>query len=145
MRGALEGFGLMEHTSDSEQCLLSRSEHTEQEKIEAMWRAESVQSLAWCLEIVDLDPFRRCDDNLAFNFPPPFEDPNPFILRASLRPFDEIYQQCDLHYRLHWAARNARLTGAVSSLHEGLIMERRRGIDWTAGVEPDWDEVPMDT
>lgn len=137
--------GLIEYASTNEKDLLGRTQHTEQEKINAGWLAECVQSLAWCMRLVELDPFRRCDDDLASHFPRPFVDPSAFIEAAQLRPFEEIYQQADLHYRLHWAARNARLLGEHSALSEELIMERRKPLDWVIGVEGDWDEVPLDT
>jgi hypothetical protein len=145
LRASLEEFGLFKHASAGEHDLLSRSEHTQQQKLNAIWLVECVQSLAWCLGLVELDPFQRCDDDLASHFPRPFTDPREFISQASLRPLDEIYQQADLHYRLHWAARNARLMGQQSRLEEGLISERRKALDWVIGAEADWDENPLDT
>lgn len=141
----LKDIGLIEKASENERILLSKSSHTEQEKINASWLTESVQSLAWCLGLVDLDPYRSCDDNLATHFPDPFTDPSDFISSSKLRPFDEIYEQADLHYRLHWAARNIRLTGGECKVEEGFIRERRKPLDWVIGVESDWDEVPLDT
>ncbi len=141
----LTDIGLIVYASSKERDLLAQANHTEQERTNVGWLAECVQSLAWCLGLVELDPFRGCDDNLASHFPRPFVDPSEFIATAKLRPFDEIYQQADLHYRLHWAARNSRLTGAPCSVSEELIMERRKPLDWVIGVEEDWDEVPGDT
>jgi hypothetical protein len=145
LKVSLGEFGLFEHASVKEQDLLSKSQHTQQEKVNVTWLTECVQSLAWCLRLVELDPFQRCDDDLASHFPRPFSDPRGFISEATLRPIEEIYQQVDLHYRLHWAARNARLRGHRSIADEGLISERRKALDWVIGVEADWDEVPLDT
>lgn len=145
LKASLDGSGLYGHASAHERALLSRSEHTSQEKVEAMWLTECVQSLAWCLGLVELNPFQRCDDDLASHFPRPFTDPTGFISTASLRPIDEIYQQVDLHYRLHWAAGNARLMGRLSTVDEGLISERRKALDWVIGAERDWDAIPLDT
>ena len=141
----LQAVGLIGYASSKERSLLGRTDHTEQEKINAGWLAECIQGLAWCLGLVELDPFRRSDDGLASHFPRPFVDASKFIAKAKLRPFDEIYQQADLHYRLHWAARNSRLTGIACAVSEDLIMERRKALDWVIGVEADWDEVPGDT
>lgn len=141
----LEEIGLLQYASNKERRLLGSATHTEQEKIDATWLTECVQSLAWCLGLTELDPFRQCDDSLASNFPQPFVDPSDFIASAKLRPFNEIYQQADLHYRLHWAARNARLNGTKCKVEEGFIGERRKPLDWVIGVEGDWDEVPLDT
>ena len=95
--------------------------------------------------LIELDCLRPCDDDLASKFPKPFTDPTEFIKSAQLRPFSEIYQQADIHYRLHWAARNAGLSGSSFPVSESLIRERRRALDWVIGVEADWDEMPSDT
>lgn len=145
LKTALEEFALFERASAREQEMLGRSGHSQQEKINATWLTECVQTLAWCVGLVELDPFRRCDDDLASHFPRPFTDPRQFISGATRRPLEEIYQQADLHYRLHWAARNARLTGHNCPVDEGLISERRKALDWVIGVEQDWDEIPLDT
>ena len=125
--------------------LLSKAEYTQQEKVNAVWLVECVQGLAWCLSLVELDPFKHCDDNLASHFPQPFGNPSKFISQAKLRPLGEIFQQVDLHYRLHWAARNARLRGRSCKIAEGFISERRKALDWAIGVELDWDRVPLNT
>ena len=145
LKGLLEEFDLYQFASPGEQDLLSRHEHTGQERVNATWLTECVQSLAWCLGLVDLDPFRRCDDDLASHLPPPAADPRDFISKATLRSFDEIYQQADLHYRLHWAARNARLMRHHCRVSEGLIGERRKALDWVVGVAANWDEIPDST
>ncbi len=146
LKSALEEFGLFEQASEKERELLSRSRYSQQEKINATWQTECVQSLAWCLGLIEeLNPFRRCNDDLADNFPPPFSDPAGFIAEAALRPIEEIYQQVDLHYRLHWAARNARLLGRSGGVEEELISERRKALDWVIGVGSNWDEIPLDT
>ena len=109
IREAITRFGLMDDTSAHERDLLSRDEHTEQEKIDAQWLEECMQSFAWCLRLDVLEPLRYCDEDLSSKFPAPFTDPWEFINSVTLRPFAEIYRQADLHYRLHWAARHASL------------------------------------
>jgi hypothetical protein len=141
----LKDIGLLSYASSKERQLLGREKHSEQEQINAGWIAECVQSLAWCMGLVELNPFCGCDENLASHIPRPFVDPSEFIAGAELRPFEEMYQQADLHYRLHWAARNASLTGTPCAVSEELIMERRKPLDWVIGVEEDWDKVPGDT
>jgi hypothetical protein len=142
---AVNRWGLMPYASAIESDMFSRSTHTDQEKINATWLVESLQSFAWCLGLADLEVFQHCDDNLASRFPAPYADPSEFVSTAALRPFEEIYRQADLHYRLHWEARNAQLTGAHFPVSEGFVRERRKALDWVIGVEPDWDEVPGDT
>ena len=145
LREAAETWGLMDFASAHERDMLSRTTHTEQERINATWQVECLQSFAWCLGLAELEPLRQCDEDLVNKFPLPYTDPTDFIASATLRPFAEIYSQADLHYRLHWAARNARLTGVSFRVSEGFVQERRKALDWVIGVEADWDEVPSDT
>jgi hypothetical protein len=142
---ALGRWELLPYASDEEVRLLTSQTHTDQEKINLTWQTECMQSFAWCLGLSELDCFRHCDDDLASRFPDPFADPSGFIATASLRPFDEIYRMADLHYRLHWAARQSRLMAGDFPISEGFVRERRKALDWVIGVEPDWDEVPSDT
>lgn len=142
---SLADVGLADDASQEERKLLSRRDHSSPERVDASWLIECIQALAWCLRIADLDPVEPCDADIFHHFPKIFEDPSKFIGGATIRPIDEIYAQADLHYRLHWAARNARLTGSESSLHEGRIGERRRALDWVIGVEENWDEISGDT
>jgi len=137
--------GLIEHASAKEQALLAKSNHTEEEKADATWLAESVQGLAWCMGLLELDPFRGCNHNLASRFPKPFVDHSEFVNSATIRSFDDIYEQADLHYQLHWAVRNARLTGSACGVNEWVARKRRKSLDWVIGVEPDWAQLPLDT
>ena len=142
---AVTRFGLMSFASAHERDLFGRKKNSKQERIDATWLTECMQSFAWCLSLAELDVFKHCDDDLASLFPEPYTDPSTFISSAALRPFEEIYRQADIHYRLHWAARNCRHSGAKFPVSESIIRERRRALDWVIGVELDWDEVPSDT
>ena len=145
LREALIKYELLEYASDHESEMLSRRVATAQEKIDAEWLVECMQSFAWCLGLADLNLLQHCDDDLTSCYPTPHEDPSAFIDASELRPFTEIYRQADLHYRLHWAARNARLNGDDFPVSESIIRERRRALDWVIGVEDNWDDVPSDT
>ena len=143
---AVSRWGLLPFASAEEIRLLTTETPTKQEKINATWLTECMQSFAWCLGLAELDCFRHCDDDLASRFPEPYTaDPSSFIETATLRPFEEIYRMADLHYRLHWAARHSRLMAGKFPISEGFVRERRKALDWVIGVEPDWDEVPSDT
>ncbi len=140
----LAEYNLMPFVSGYEKRLLESDSIQEQDEINMTWLSEAAQSLAWCLGLVGLDHFKHCDDDLAEKIP--FKvDPGEFITNSSLRPVAEIQQQVDLLYRLHWYAKNCRLTGIECELSESIISERRKAIDWAYGVEEDWDEVPADT
>lgn len=140
----IQKYGLEHFVSKREQRLLNDEVLGDQDKVDMSWQTECAQALAWCIGLVELNHFQHCDDDLAQKIP--FKtDPSDFIRCAKLRPIIEIQEQSDLLYRMHWYARNCRLNGRDCDLSESIISERRKAIDWTYGVEEDWDKVPMDT
>lgn len=145
LRKPLEEFGLMDDVSADERRLLLAKSYTRQETIDAQWKMENIQAFGWCLGLTELDPLQRSDGSVAAHLPRPFGNPSAFIDGAALRPVSEIMQEADFYYRLHWAARNAELHGEESAIELSVIQERRKALDWTLGVESDWDEMPMDT
>jgi hypothetical protein len=144
VQNQLEKWNLYNYASDLEKALLTKTSFTQQEKVNATWLPECIQSFAWGLGLVELGHFKHCDDNLVEHFPI-LKDPDAFIQGAALRPFSEIYFQSDLHYRLHWASRDGRLHKEAATLDEGLIRERRKAMDWMIGVSDDWDDMHSDT
>jgi len=140
----LKKFNLWSYVSNYEKTLLESEKISEQDIINMEWLSESAQALAWSIGIVELDHFKHCDDDLAMKIP--FNiDPTNFITSAHLRPIEEIQEQSDLLYRMHWYTRNCKLTEADCVLSASIITERRKAIDWIYGVEEDWDEIPLDT
>ena len=140
----IEKLELRDTLGSKERAILASEALTEQQKIDFGWLAEGAQVLAWSLGLAELDHFRQCDDDLASKAP--FKaDAGPFVASAHLLPLSAIQRQADLLYRMHWATVDARLTGVECPLHEGLIRERRRAIDWVYGVVEDWDDIPLDT
>jgi len=142
--GYLRDFGLWKHVSDYEKSLLVTVEISEQDRINMEWMTECIQALGWAIYLVELDPFKHCDDDLASKIPY-MENPSDFINSACLRPIEEIQEQSDLYYRLNWYTKKCRREDKEGLLSWGIILERRKAIDWLYGVEQDWDEVPLDT
>lgn len=140
----LQKYGLMSFVSEREKRLLREEVLSDQDEVDMSWQSECAQALAWCIGLVELDHFQHCDEELAEKLP--FKkDPSDFIQSAKLRSIAEIQEQSDLLYRMHWYARNCRLTGRDCELSESIVSERRKAIDWAYGVEENWDEVPLDT
>ena len=140
----IERFKLWSSVTRREAALFERPSLNDQERVDCTWLVEAIQALAWSLGLVEMDHRRLADDDLSqrLKFQ---QDPKALIACATLRPIQEIQQQCDRLYRLHWYARNSRLVGKETIISESVVRERRRALDWTYGVEPDWDEVPGDT
>ncbi len=137
-------YSLWDWVSPSERELLNVEEVADEDKNECSWLAESAQALAWALGIVGLDAQSTCDDDLATKIP--FKtNPAPFIESARLRSIDEIQEQVDLHYRLHWWLRQCEMSGVETKFNYGAIVKRRQALDWLYGVAVEWDDISLDT
>lgn len=143
-RKHLETFDLWQSLAQSERDFIERAFLSEQDKSIFGWLVESVQFLAWALRLAELDHFRHCDDTLASLFP--FKtSPGPFIQSAQLRASDEIRQESDTLYMLHWSAVESKLSGRDTRIVLPLVSYRRHAADWIIGTAAEWDEVPLDT
>ena len=93
-----------------------------------------------------LDHFKECSEALASYFPRAGTDPSDFIFRATLRPVEELLQEADTLYMLHWRTVENNLMGAPDA-HVVLprVSFRRHAADWVVGVAEAWEDVPMDT
>ncbi|MFA5793679.1 MAG: DUF4272 domain-containing protein [Candidatus Brocadiia bacterium] len=125
-------------------CLKNPGSITKQDKTNFMWLAECVYAFAWCLKIVELDCTKTCPDNLA-DLTVPGHTPDEFMKNKEMRSLEEIQQEADFHYCLHWYEQQCRIDGKKGLVGEGVIWERRRALDWTIGVSNDWDDMPSDT
>lgn len=140
----IKRYDLWNSLSPLETKLLSSKSISDEQQAKISLLCESIQAFAWCLNLVEMDNFRHCDDDLASNFPLDAE-PRDFISLSKRRPISEIQKQADLLYRLHWYSRQARLTGKSAQVNEGVIENRRRAIDWTYGTAKNWDDISLDT
>jgi hypothetical protein len=64
---------------------------------------------------------------------------------AQLRALDEIRQECDTLYMLHWSAVESHLSGQKTRIALPIVSYRRHAAEWIAGTADEWDEVPLDT
>jgi len=119
-------------------------------KAQMFWQIEGVWVLSWSVGAMpELDlTARHAPDNLVRALPdlPKDESAAEFRKRAKLRPAEEVLAKCDLAYCLHWALREASLTGkqAKRAPAYDAVYERRKALEWLLCDEP-WDDVPMDT
>jgi hypothetical protein len=112
-------------------------------QVEGMW------ALAWALGIVPrLDFDKGCDDSFVTMLPnlKVGEKSDTLRSKVKLRSIDEVFSACDLAYCLHWAVRQAYLSGGGSAgkVPPYVIEERRRALEWLLSSEQ-WDEVALDT
>lgn len=135
--------------SQKESDFLLNSSPAQDEIINFSWRYEALNLLLWALGFLDdlALPTKICDvpkiARIMIN-----KRNEDFISNAHLRSNLEILDALDLHYRLHWAARQANLDkkDVPANLNIGVIKERHYALNWLIRFEDnDWDEVDTPT
>lgn len=103
------------------------------------WAVGLERSFSW-EEAVD-DGFVRRLPNLKTK-----EPLTHFRTRAQLRTANEIAQEADYGYCLHWTIRDAASRDAQqgSSIEEYVVGERRRALEWLMGRDA-WYDISLDT
>lgn len=113
------------------------------------WCYEGVYALAWAVGAIDKLPFPGaiCDVDLIAQKLLKLGTGG-LLSSASLRPVADILDCLDLHQRLHWIARQARIDKqeAPGGLVPGVIQERHRALNWLVQFgNSDWDDVDTPT
>ncbi|CAM4520882.1 MAG: DUF4272 domain-containing protein [Paenibacillus macerans] len=148
--GLLDQFGVADELTEAERELLEQAEPARQDAINLTWQYEAYWALLWALGVVDsLDfPDHTCDCDFAIKAVSSCGGFAEFLERTSLRRPEEILDEADRIYRLHWACVNDRIQGRepAGGLIESVVMERRRGLFWMIGHRNEaWDDISMDT
>lgn len=93
-------------------------------------------------------PREICDCHYAIKLVSDCSSFNEFYQKTKLRNAEEILDEADLIYRLHWACVHDRINAreATAGMHESIVIERRRGLFWLINYKnEDWDCISMDT
>lgn len=137
--------------SPQENYIYEKAELAPQEQTNAIWRYESLNVLMWVLGFLDslAYPSQICDvpvivDHILNQSRQDFE------ARATVRSKEEILDETDLVYRMHWACVQARLKGQEpgGELNPSVIYERHYALNWLCAHRDDntqWDDVTTDT
>jgi hypothetical protein len=136
--------------SPDEAQFLTVQEPTQEQMVDATWRAEALWVLLWSLDRVrDLEyPSDLCDlEALQDALPPIGESTAAFVEGAEPRAPAEILDAADLIYRTHWAVRDAQLKGLEppAQLNPSVVMERHYALNWLVYYADEWDEITTDT
>lgn len=118
---------------------------TEQQRIDANWRYESLHVLLWSLGFVDTLEYPDHMCNVAADVRIIHDlTETQFRQKAVLRSKKEILDQRDLALRLNWACVSARLKEqpAPGNLDKGVVFERHYALNWlTSYARQAWDDV----
>lgn len=142
-------FDVADVFTPEEMAFLQNEAPTRDERAKYSWAFENVEVLLWAVglreelghpgEVCDIDAIA---DTLLSN--------GSFGLRrrAELRSQEEIMDQADLIYRMHWALRQAQIEGEAppAGMVWDVVFERHYALNWLIGyMDQPWDEVSTDT
>jgi hypothetical protein len=135
--------------SDAERAFLAQAAPSEQEVTQFLWRYEGILVLQWALGLQDSLPFADaiCDVS-AISCTAIERGTEGLRKQPAARPASEILDALDLHYRLHWATRQAILkkNPAPAGLNDGVLQERHHALNWLVRFEDrEWDDVDTPT
>jgi len=142
-------FQIIPKLTNDEKAYAKAKQPTEQQKIDANWRYESLHVMFWALGFIDTLSYPDQMCNVA-NDVKIIHDltEQQFRQKAKLRSKKEILDQADLILRLDWACVNARIKNepAPGSLDKGIVFERHYSLNWLINyMQQDWDNVTTDT
>lgn len=144
-----EDYGISSKLTSIEKEYAFSSDPTEQQKINANWRYESLHVLLWSLSYIDelAYPDKMC--NVADDVVIVYElGAEKFRNQAKLRSKKEILDQADLILRYDWACVSARVKkeNAPGSLNPSVVYERHFSLNWLIKfMNQDWDNMTTDT
>jgi hypothetical protein len=145
----LERSGATDYLSPSEREFIAGARPSQQLLANASWRLEAIWVLLWALGKIDtLElPTSTCNvQKLHESIPEPNETAA-FLASAKLRSVEEILDETDKIYRIHWAVRDAQLHGSrpPAGLDPSVVVERHYALNWLTWYASEWDDVTTDT
>ncbi|MEK5233768.1 DUF4272 domain-containing protein [Lysinibacillus sp. FSL K6-0232] len=146
----LHKYNVQQFLTDNEKSFLQAQYPDAQEAVNITWQYEAYWTLIWALGLVETLAFPDdiCNCEYAIQAVSRHETFEQFYAQTAMRSKEEILDEADKIYRLHWACVNSRINGqtAPAALNESVVMERRRGLFWLIGYRNEqWDTISMDT
>lgn len=146
----LKKFDVVESLTKQERDFLNSEQPDQKEAIQIAWQYEAQWVLLWSIGLVNTLKFPKevCDCHYAIKLVSNCGSFNEFYQQTRLRSAEEILDEADLIYRLHWACVHDRINGreATAGMQESIVVERRRGLFWLISYRNEaWDCISMDT
>ncbi|OXM87503.1 DUF4272 domain-containing protein [Paenibacillus rigui] len=146
----LNKYGVEDVLTEQEREFLHAEEPEKQEAVQITWQYEAHWVLLWALGLVNTleFPTEVCNSSYVIELVSNCSSFDDFYQKTALRSGEEILDEADLIYRLHWACVNDRVHGreVAAGMQESIVIERRRGLFWLIGHRREnWDCVSMDT
>ena len=147
----IEQHGLAPALSEYEKKVLDRDSKdlSEQERINIHWYIEALWALMWAGNMIDDLPIDRHVEDYQVELCPNLEkgeDDSKFRQNMRIRTKEEVFKKLDLYFRTHWYTRNGVLNKCpTGKMNDGVIMERRKALEWVIDNTLDWDNIPLNT
>jgi hypothetical protein len=141
-------YGLQDVVSPDEWAFAHTDKPIKQDIIKFSQRLESAWMLAWTLgyvatlvkasEFCDSDTLREWVKSTPLST---------FIKQAKLTSLENILNETDFIYRIHWAVNDAELYGAriPAKLIPPVVYERHYALNWLISAPTEWDKTITDT
>jgi len=144
-----KNYNLWDYVSPDERTYLEKPTRTQEENNTVSWRIECLNILLWSLgnfETLSF-PTEMCDFSNYKNLPNLDKDPTAWINNSKLRDSEDILNETDMIYRIHWAVRDASLYGKSipANINQDIVMERHFALNWLVMYADEWDDVTTDT
>ena len=142
-------YNVMGKLSPKEKHFILASSPTQQQLIDANWRAEDMHVLLWALGYIDSLAYPDAVCNVAEDVKIINDKTEKQLTDdAHIRCKSEILRQADLILRLDWACTEARIkkTTAPGNLDGEVVTERHYVLNWLIQyLNQAWDDVSTDT
>lgn len=139
------GFGAL---SPLEREFMTSQAPPEQAIVEMSWRYEALQTLLWSLGLCELPPATEIAEVSTLVGMMMEIEEEELTARANLRLPTILLDTLDLHFRYHWAVRQARLEerDPPGGLDAGVVLERHYALNWLVRFEgAEWDDIDTPT
>ncbi len=142
-------YNIRQKLTENEKAYAYANQPTQQQKVDASWRYESLHVMLWALGFVDTLSYPSTMCNVV-NDVSIINDltEQQFRDKAKLRSRKEILDAADLILRLDWACVNASVNKQPSpgNLDSQVVYERHLSLNWLINyLNQEWDDVSTDT
>lgn len=134
----------------SEKALIEGS-ISDKDALQLTWGVECCYMLMWVLGFVEtsevIDACDECDPLIIIRILNSFDSLNDMIGKCKMREQSQILDMLDLYYNYHWVCvdKSVRPEAKCGELIGGVVMERRKALEWLFDKENDWSEISLDT
>jgi hypothetical protein len=111
--------------------------------IDFSWYQESLYAMLWAVNIIKEMKFPSEESSISnyLQFLPPDKKVKVFLKELRLKGTEDIIQELDFYYNLHWIVKREN-----KGLNKSVVFERRKSLEWIVDSSiTDWDNIYLST